>query len=56
MKSMDIHMTISDCRYIDDIFMASNETINDIREEIERMKIEYDIGTSVNFLECDYYE
>ena len=51
-------MTISDCRYIDDIFMTTNETINDIREELERMKtkdvnikIEYDIGTSVNFLD-----
>ena len=58
LKSMDIHMTISDCRYIDDIFMTSNETINDIREELERVKtkdvnikIEYDIGTSVNFLD-----
>ena len=51
-------MTISDCRYIDDIFMTSNEASNDIREELERVKtkdvnikIEYDIGTSVNFLD-----
>ena len=51
-------MTISDCRYIDDIFMTSNEASNDIRKELERVKakdvnikIEYDIGTSVNFLD-----
>ena len=45
---MDIHMTISDCRYIDDIFMTSNEASSDIRGGLERVKTK-DVNIKIEY-------
>ncbi|CAF1050648.1 unnamed protein product [Rotaria magnacalcarata] len=45
-------------RYIDDIFMATNQTIIEVQQELKKImskdiniKINYEINTSVNFLD-----